>query len=74
MSQLLSSKSSSEKLGMSKHNAYEWVMTAALSVREDGHPIVVKQARVAGEQGLLIFIPGYTMAEGALQAIPAEPA
>lgn len=72
MSRSQKSKESKKKLGISKHNAYEWVMTTALSVRDEGHPIIVRQAKVAGEHGLLVFIPGYKMEGGELKAIEME--
>lgn len=66
--------------GMGEQEAFEKIVNTALAAREDGHPIIVRHARIKGQPGLLVFIPGYQMENGSLQPIqepapaPAEPA
>jgi hypothetical protein len=49
------------------------VVNTALKVRDGGHEIVVRHAKVAGEAGILVFLPGFELTDGNLKLIQKEP-
>ena len=53
-------KSKQDGYKMSYHDAVALVINTAIMIRdEEDHPIIVKQATVQGQSGMLIFMPGY---------------
>jgi hypothetical protein len=73
MSQLKTSAKQEKKQSglsrLSRFDAAALVANTAVEVREGGHNIVVKHARVQGEQGILIFIPGFELVDGDLRLV-----
>ena len=60
---------------LSRFDAAALVANTALVARDSGHEVVVRHAKVQGEQGILIFIPGFELVDGnlSLVATVAEP-
>lgn len=54
---------------LSRFDAAALVANTAIKVREGGHQIVVRHAKVAGEQGILVFIPGFELIDGNLRLV-----
>ncbi|OQB38038.1 MAG: hypothetical protein BWY09_01453 [Candidatus Hydrogenedentes bacterium ADurb.Bin179] len=57
----------------SRFDAVALVVNTALKVRDGGHEIVVRHAKVAGEAGILVFLPGFELTDGNLKLIQEEP-
>lgn len=60
---------------MDRQAVAQVVVDTALGVQSKGHQVVVRHAKVQGEQGILIFIPGFELRDGnlSLVATVAEP-
>jgi hypothetical protein len=58
---------------LSRFDAVALVVNTAIKVRDGGHDIVVRHARVTGQAGILVFLPGFELNDGNLKLVP-EPA
>lgn len=73
MSESKQSPKSSE--GLSKTNAAEFVVNNAMVTKDAGHDwIVIRHAKVTGQQGILIFLPGFEVVNGRVSRIVTNPA
>lgn len=68
-----SKKQKTDLRHLSKFDAAALVANTALVARDSGHPFVVRHAKVQGEQGILIFIPGFELVDGELRLVANEP-
>jgi hypothetical protein len=48
------------------------VVNTALKVRDGGHDIVVRHAKVTGQAGILVFLPGFELNDGNLELVQEE--
>jgi uncharacterized protein GlcG (DUF336 family) len=53
---------------LSPHDAIALVANSAVVARESGHPVEVAVARRNGVTGILVWMPGYLMQNGAVVA------
>jgi hypothetical protein len=67
-----STKPKADFSDLAEHDAVAIVMNTAVVARDSGHPITVQHARIQGQRGILIFIPGYELAEGRVQRVVEE--
>lgn len=58
---------------LSRFDAAALVANTALKVRDSGHAVIVRHAKVLGEQGILVFIPGFELIDGDLKLVTNEP-
>ena len=65
-------KGKQESSDLSRFDAAALVASTAVEVRDKGHQIVVRHAKVQGEQGILIFIPGFQLVDGNLSLVANE--
>lgn len=57
---------------MSRFDAAALVANTALEVRDSGHNVIVRHARVQGQAGILIFIPDFELIDGNLRLVANE--
>lgn len=76
MSQSKSLKKQKKKLDfsdMSRFDAVAMVANTAVVARDSGHPVTVRHARIQGERGILVFIPGFELIDGNLKLVEEAP-
>lgn len=75
MSESKNSQTPNESLrNMSRVNAAELVANTAMATKAAGHDwLIVRHAKVAGQQGILVFLPGFEITDGRLQALTTPP-
>lgn len=54
---------------MSRFDVAGLVANTALMARDSGHQVVVRHARVEGQRGILVFIPGFELHDGNLSLV-----
>lgn len=54
---------------MSRFDAVALVTNMALEVRDAGHDLIVRHAAVAGQRGILVFMPGFELIDGNLRLV-----
>ncbi len=59
---------------LSRFDAVALVTNMALEVREAGHDLIVSHAAVAGQRGILVFMPGFELIDGNLRLVSREAA
>ncbi len=64
-----STKPKADFSDLAEHDAVAIVMNTAVVARNSGHPITVQHARIQGQRGILIFIPGYELVGGRVQQV-----
>lgn len=72
MSQSTNSKKQKKKpdfSSLSRFDAVAMVANTALVAREGGHSVTVRHARIEGQRGILIFIPGFELVDGDLRLV-----
>lgn len=52
---------------LDEHDAIALLTNVAVQMREDGHAIDVRHARLSGRPGILIFMPGYELRDGLIR-------
>lgn len=57
---------------LSRFDAVALVVNTALKVRDGGHDIVVRHAKVTGQAGILVFLPGFELNDGNLELVQEE--
>lgn len=51
---------------MSRFDVAGMVVNTAIVARDSGHKVTVRHARVEGERGILVFVPGFELIDGVL--------
>lgn len=49
---------------LAEHDAVALVTNTAVVAKQSGHGVVVRHARIEGQRGILVFMPGYELVEG----------
>lgn len=53
---------------LSEVDAVRLVANTAVVAKESGHNVMIKVATIGGQVGILVFMPGYTFADGEIVA------
>jgi hypothetical protein len=62
-------KNDNEFSDMEEFDRLRLVVQAALDIHESGAPLMVLNGRLKGAQGVMIWIPGYTIQDGEMNLI-----
>lgn len=54
---------------MAEHDVVALVTNTAVVAKNSGHPVTVRHARVEGQRGILVFMPGYELADGLIMRV-----
>lgn len=49
------------------------VANTALVAKDSGGPVEVRHARISGNRGILIFMPGFELLDGRVSRVATEP-
>ena len=69
----MSKSTSQDSFGdLSYHDVVAMIMNTAVVAKRD-HPVMVREAKISGKKGVLVFMPGYEMVSGKLRKLEDFP-